>query len=122
MKKLFDTAYVHRGFQDVIEQMFGALDEAIGGVFPSTPYEFKDKGDVYQLNLGVPGFKKNEVTVEEKEKHLYVTAKNAERSKAAVIPLLSYDYQDITAKVEDGLLTITLSKKTAEKLRKIDVK
>lgn len=114
-RSLFDSAYVYSGFEEILKAFDKVLET-------SSPYEFKDMGDKFELKLAVPGFNKNDVTVEEKEKHLLVVAKkSSNQTRSAVIPLLAYDYQDIVAKVEDGLLTIHLTKKMAEKSRKIDV-
>jgi HSP20 family molecular chaperone IbpA len=114
-RSIFDSAYAYKGFDEVMK-IFDDIFET------SSIYQFKDVGEKFELKLAVPGFNKNDVTVEEKEKHLYVVAKKSNnQTKSAVIPLLPYGYQDIVAKVEDGLLTIHLTKKTAEKTKKIEV-
>lgn len=114
-RSLFDNAYVYSGFEDVLK-VFDKIFEN------NSIYDFKDVGDKFELKLSVAGFNKSNVTVEEKEKHLYVVAKKeGNQTRSAVIPLSGYDYQDIIAKVEDGLLTIYLTKKIAEKSKKIEV-
>jgi HSP20 family molecular chaperone IbpA len=116
MKSYLDLAYVYNGFEDVLKLFDKVLENT------TSIYDFKDVGDKYELKLAVPGFNKNDVTVEVKENHLYVVAKkSSNQTKSAVIPLLAYDYQDISAKVEDGLLTIHLTKKAQEKAKKIQV-
>ena len=121
MTKLFDSAYIYRGFDKVLKDLFGDIEDVLGNFTKDSPYEFKDKGDVFELKLAVPGYKKEHVKIEEKDKMLMVSAKNGDRSRSAVIPILEYEFKEIKAKVEDGLLTISLVKKEPEKSRVIKI-
>jgi HSP20 family protein len=94
---------------------------------PRVPYYSKKEGDSYELVLHIPGFKKDEISIEVKNNRLTVEGKNDEDSyykksfvKSFMIPD-EIDTDSIKAKQEDGVLKIVLPEsKKSKKVIVID--
>ncbi len=77
--------------------------------------EIKANDSAYEIQFIVPGFKKNEITLSATPSYLYVAARNKTNLYSDKIKLnSSVDIENITSKLEDGILYITVPKKTQE--------
>ena len=94
--------------------------------FSKNVREFEDENN-YTLEFNVPGFAKEEVTVEIENSHLTVTSKsetNKNRKNlfySVYIDSFFYDLDKIVTKLENGVLTVTFPKSTDTKRRKIEI-
>ena len=87
--------------------------------------EWKQNGQYYSSEFQVPGFKKEHVTIELKERVLSLKAsredgKYTDRVKTLTLPS-DADETNIAAKVEDGILAITVAKIAPPVAKKIVV-
>lgn len=96
--------------------------------YDSLPYYSKKEKESYNLVIPVPGFKKDEITIEVKNNRLVIEGKAEDGtfykrsfSKSFLIPE-SVSIDDIEAKLEDGILKLSLpeSKKSSKKLVSIN--
>ncbi len=92
------------------------------------PYHYRFEADesdtAYSFTLTLPGFKKNDVEIEvSEEAYLTVCATRGESHKVSrTITLPSdADTTKVEAKLEDGLLTLTIAKVIAAQPRKVTV-
>jgi HSP20 family protein len=111
-----------RRFDSVIDRL---IDDAFGNAFYSTSRHFDlDENDSqYSLTLELPGFKQSDVEVNLDKEVLSVTAKRGERTYHQSVTLpRGVDADKIEARLEHGLLQITLPKSEIAKPRKISIK
>lgn len=84
------------------------------------------EGEQLKISLDVPGVKKEDVDITfESGNVVKITAKRADLNTTSTWRYLisdAYDRESAEAKLEDGVLTILLSKKEREKSRKLLVK
>jgi len=87
------------------------------------PYNtIKDKGDYYELRVELPGVSKEEVSVEVTDDLLNIETKSKELKKKFSVKLMKKVYtENITCRMENGLLQLELPKKGALKPSKIMV-
>lgn len=91
----------------------------------SPNFTVEDNDTSYTLSLSLPGFKREEVSVEiERDNHLAVKAEKGGKAKhLGVSRSMSLgdevDPDKVTAKLEDGILTIVCAKRDLPKPRKI---
>ena len=92
--------------------------------------DVSDRGDAFVLECELPGFKKEDISIDVKEELLTVSAERKldnEEKKAGFVrrerfygsfsrsfDVTGLDTEGIEARYEDGVLTITLPKKTEE--------
>ena len=80
--------------------------------------EYDEKEGLYKTELNLAGYKKEEINIEAADNQVTVTAENKRRGKATRSFYVSdIDTERITAKLEEGCLTLILPK-LAEKLPK----
>ena len=125
---------------------FRDLDEIEKSFFGSTSAGFKtdikDEGDKYVLEADLPGFKKEDVSIDIDDGYLTITASRkseyedkdkkgnyirCERSYGSYTRSFSLDginSEDITATLNDGVLTVDLPKQVKEtpKTRRLEIK
>jgi HSP20 family molecular chaperone IbpA len=78
-------------------------------------FETWDKDTHYEAEIAIPGFKKSDIKISATQYFLKIDAKNEKRSFTEKINLANkVDIQNISSKLEDGILTITLPKKSSE--------
>lgn len=101
-----------------------SLIEETWGTNATRRVEIDEQDSVYVATLELPGFKKEEVDVTLDNQFLVIKAKNAksEVSKTLDLALWEIDFSKIDARLEHGLLTITLSKTERAKPSKIEIK
>ena len=111
--------YSARPIPSLLESLFG---ESVSDYGPR--YELNDtEGGDFQLTLPLPGFKRDEVSIEIENRTLSISAKNAKHSISRSLDLLeAIDTEAIGAVLEDGLLTVTLGRHAVSKPRKIAIK
>ena len=72
----------------------------------------KSSDDVYTIEAALAGFSKDDIEITADQEVLIVKAKKEERNKSFSIKLNSLvNPSDITSKMDNGLLTITMPKK-----------
>lgn len=127
LSPLLKKTYI--GF-DNLQNFFDSVSESN---FSYPPYNIEDCGDFYKLTMAVAGFKISNLDIEVKENFLIVSGKK-EKSKDSLLWkgisdrefsrkfILTDDLEVNEASLEDGLLTVTLTKKTQEPVsRKIKI-
>lgn len=84
----------------------------------------KDSEAESVLAIDLPDFDQEEVSVTVKNEVLYIKAKNERRSKSAstYLPKEKYESENINAKLKNGVLRITVPKKTKETLKQLEIK
>jgi len=86
-------------------------------------FEVGEENDNLTLTLELPGFKQSEIDVKLEKGILTVAAKNARNEVSQSITVGSdIDGEKVEAKLEDGILTLTLPKLESAKPRKIAIK
>lgn len=114
----------HAGFNayPTIRSLASVFDDLYGSY--TRQLSLAEEDDYYTLTLELPGFKKEEVDVTLDNQFLVIKAKNAksEVSKTLDLALWEIDFSKIDARLENGLLTITLSKTERAKPSKIEIK
>ena len=68
--------------------------------------DVREVGDNYEVDIDLPGFKKDEIQVELKDGNLTISAAKG----------LDKDEQDISARFEDGILKLTMPKTERKEL------
>ena len=103
----------------MIDTLFDNLFED----YSSKPYStIKDKGDFYELKVELPGFYKEDVEVEVSDDLLQIETKPKESKKRCSVKLMKRVYtENITCKMDKGLLHLELPKKGVVKPCKIKV-
>jgi HSP20 family protein len=129
---------VHREFDGVLSRLFGG--ESNGGRSWS-PYavDVREDGDHIYVDADLPGFKKEEIDITLENQTLTISAeqkveKNEEKKGEYLLNERRYnrfhrsftlpptvDEKHVDAKLNDGLLSITLNKREETKPRKIAV-
>jgi HSP20 family protein len=93
---------------------------------PFPNYQVDDCGDSFQINMELPGVKKEDLKMEVNGQRLTITAqrkghRQGEIKKAFDLPV-TVDQEGITASLQDGILSVKLAKvqKAQPRLIKID--
>src|SRR5690606_1402342 len=91
--------------------------------FPRRTWEAKtlENGDT-QVTLELPGYKSNEISVEYQNDLISVKAEGGRGKFAQSFRVAHIDPNKIEAKLEDGVLTLTLPPREEARPRKITVK
>lgn len=107
---------------------FDVFDSLLRDLSTFSPsFEVQDGENAFFLTLSLPGFKRNEVNVEvQRGNTLSVTARKGDKtSSSSISRSLSLgddvDPEKVSAKLEDGILTITCPKRDLPKPRKIEL-
>lgn len=82
------------------------------------------ESNYYDVSIELPGYLKSEIEVKAENGVLDIAAKNAKRGAKACRHLLGEDIDtaNISASLENGILTVILPKKKEKVARKIEVK
>lgn len=83
----------------------------------------KSSDDVYTVEFELPGFSKQDVKITVADETLTVKAEKGEKKKPSYRVSLNnlVSLEDISSKMSDGLLTITMPKKEIKKTISIEV-
>ena len=136
----FESA--QREFDTALNRFFGGRDLGDGGQ-GWAPYavDVREDADHIYVEADLPGFKKNEIDVTLENQTLTISAEHREESKQGDEKKGDYllrerrynrfmrsftlpptvDDQQVQAKLDDGILTITLNKREETKPRKVQV-
>jgi len=76
----------------------------------------------YVVEVELPRFKREEIKVEAVKGTVQVTAKNARSSYVRSFSLQYADYDKAEVKLENGLLTVTVPKKTEAQAKVLEIK
>ena len=99
------------------------LDDFFDSFSTSKHIEVKDCGDVYLSEIELAGFAKEDIKISATNEHLTIKAKNSKRQKDLKLNLYgAVSLESITCVNENGLLIITMPKKSVSEERKIEVK
>jgi HSP20 family molecular chaperone IbpA len=99
------------------------LDDFFDSFSTSKHIEVKDCGDVYLSEIELAGFSKEDIEISATNEHLIIRAKNSKRQKDLKLNLYgAVSLESITCVNENGLLIITMPKKSVSEERKIEVK
>ena len=89
----------------------------------STDVGITDTGDVYTAEVELAGFAKKDVSIQVSDGVLELQAKNKARSQKFKLHLNDLVAEDhISADLKNGLLKLTLPKKTVAEAREIQIK
>lgn len=103
----------------LVDEFFSYATDSINQKF----YNIEETELGYSIELELPGFKKNEVSVEIKESILTVLAKSNKREISKSFSVGNeIDSENIGAALEDGILRISLNKKELPAPKKILIK
>ena len=110
-----------------MSRIFGVTDDYFSFLFDELFFNkpkkklsiFDKKENGYELNLGVPGCKQEDVSVEiEGEKILIQVKKGEDKSSFSItLPIDHGEIEKIKATVVDGLLTISIPFKTISRIK-----
>tara|TARA_B100000519_G_scaffold169539_1_gene154781 strand:+ start:2339 stop:2674 length:336 start_codon:yes stop_codon:yes gene_type:complete len=82
-----------------------------------------DTGDVYVAEIELAGFSKKDITIDIIDGMVELEAKNKDRSQKFKLHLNDLVAEDhVSAEMKNGLLKLTLPKKTVSEARKIEIK
>lgn len=89
-------------------------------------YYFSEDEDTFKLDMVVPGFNKDEIEIETKNDILTVKGEFNEKNQSKVryskfeksFKFKDLDNDNLKAKLENGILSLTLKQKDQEKLKK----
>lgn len=82
-----------------------------------------DTGDVYVAEIELAGFSKKDITINIIDGMVELEAKNKDRSQKFKLHLNDLVAEDhVSAEMKNGLLKLTLPKKTVSEARKIEIK
>ena len=105
----------HAFVEDVLDNFLGSYNSTI---------EATENDNSYSFELELPGFSKSEIEISALGEELSIKAKSKknkkERSKTITLPP-DLDCNKITAKLENGILAITIEKKEEKLFKKIKV-
>lgn len=137
LPSLFGESLFDRFFDDSLEKEFFGTHNPLYGKHAKNlmKTDVKDVNDHYEVAVDLPGFQKDEVNVELENGYLTISAakgldKDTEDKKGKYIRQERYAGtcsrsffvgeavapEEVSAKFEDGILRITLPKKTEKKL------
>ena len=87
--------------------------------YDATNTQIKEKEDYYAVYMDLPGFSKSNIEIEIVEDQLTVVAKKDEKQveKSFQLPKNEIDKEQITAKLENGVLELSLKKNPKFKKR-----
>jgi HSP20 family protein len=130
---------MQRDFDSLMGRFFSGREDGGGGLAPYCVDVREDADHIY-VEAELPGFKKNDVDITLENQTLTITAQRSseERKQGDKGELLLHerrynrfqrsftlpptvDEQSVNAKLNDGILTITLNKREESKPRKIQV-
>lgn len=86
------------------------------------PTDTWEDNDNIHVEIELPRFKKEEVSVEVKNRAVVVNAKNERSSFQRMFTFSGVDYDKISGELKDGVLSITLPKTPESKARKLEIK
>ena len=113
------SLFAPRQVPTFLESLFDENLSDYGARYELTETENND----FQLTLPLPGFKRDEVSIEIENRTLSIVAKNSKHSISRSLDLLeTIDTEAIGATLEDGILTIMLGRSELAKPRKIAIK
>lgn len=118
-----------RHFEEAFNQMQEAIDDGVERLTPPSTRQtyfigkVKDTGEKYVVSTEVPGYEREEITLSVVSEYLHLDAKNTERSvkKAYLLPS-DADGSGVEAALKNGILTISIPKKTTSKRVRIEIK
>ncbi len=135
--------YPFREFEDIYDRMgqlinvaFGDLAGSGGRGLPWSPLaDISETEDAYLVEVEVPGLNKDDINIEIQDRELIITGEISEsehgrpRRKARPTGRFEYraqlpgdiDQEKVSARLADGVLTVTLPKSEAAKPRHIEV-
>jgi HSP20 family protein len=103
--------------------LIDTLFNDIHRITPNKNSRIKESGDVYTSEFELAGFSKKDITIRIADDIATVTAKNKEREKQFKLFLNNLVSEDhISAELKNGLLKITLPKKTVSEGREVEIK
>src|SRR5687768_13786558 len=135
------TELAQREFDSMLNRFFGGRESNGGGNAYLAPYavDVREDGDHIYVEAELPGFKKDEVDITLENQQLTIAAERHEQKeeqnkgehllrerrysrflRSFTLPP-TVDEQTVNAKLNDGVLTITLNKREETKPRKISV-
>lgn len=84
--------------------------------------KYDEKSKSYTTELNVAGYKKDEIKVEVEEDTVIITAENEKRGRASRSFYVSEaDPDNVRAKLEDGVLTVSIARRPEKTPRKIPI-
>tara|TARA_R100000700_G_C3138351_1_gene120985 strand:- start:482 stop:817 length:336 start_codon:yes stop_codon:yes gene_type:complete len=82
-----------------------------------------DTGDVYMAEVELAGFAKKDISIQVTDGVVELSAKNKDRSQKFKLHLNDLVAEDhISAEIKNGLLKLTLPKKSVSEARQIEIK
>ncbi|MAH51390.1 hypothetical protein CMI37_36575 [Candidatus Pacearchaeota archaeon] len=116
------TRHLNPFFTDFSDALC-CLDDVFQAQRDPRSTNIEDKGDVYSVSAELPGYKKDDINIEVNDGKLTLSAsKEGKNEYKSVFSVKSdIDSKSISAKLEYGILTVTLPKKEVTKPRKIKI-
>jgi HSP20 family protein len=114
---LFSRPQTTRGYDSFFSDLFGELAGSQTGL------TYNEKEGVYQIDINVAGYRKEDISVEAADSQITVTAENQKRGKASkTFYVPEIDTGRIEAKLEDGILTVTAFQPETALPKRIEIK
>lgn len=133
--QLLPTRKENRSWNREIEKFFDGATEAD---YLAPPCEIVDQEKAYAISLDIPGFRKDQIEIEVKDRRLHVSGQRDEVKRAETETVLRQERrfgkfnriftlpdniqeEGILAKFENGVLNITLPKTEKSQSRKVTI-
>ncbi|WP_055489240.1 Hsp20/alpha crystallin family protein [Streptomyces sp. TP-A0356] len=127
-------------FDDLLNQMSGLLESTVGTVAPAVAWtplaDVMEEDDAYRIEIEIPGAKSSDINVETDGQEVVVSGEIKEKERKGILRRGSrrtgafeyrvrlpekVDADNVTADMEDGVLTITVPKAEVARHRRIEV-
>lgn len=86
------------------------------------PTEIEEEKDHYTINVELPGFRKNEISVSTQNNSIKITAKNNKSSFVRSFAIGDWQVDKADVKLENGILSVQIPKSDKQKEKVIDIK
>lgn len=84
-------------------------------------YDIVNNENDYTISVEIPGYKRSEIKLEVVNNSIQLTAENSKGKYIKAWKLSNVDFDKITSKLEDGVLSITAPKTPESKPKVIDI-
>lgn len=109
---------IFNSFDNLIDQAFDKLSNSY-----SSRLKLNEADSCYELSIDLPGYSSKDIDTSIEDYTLTIAAKNEKRGETIRTVALwdGIDFEKVSGKIEDGILTISLPKLEKAKPKKIKV-
>lgn len=115
--------YLTYNYSMINSKDFNQLCSFLDDTLNCLTFDKVDKNNVYSKEFALPGFKRNEISVDVEGEYIFIKAKNEKRGEIKKTILLEdIDHDSIQSTLEDGILSVFAKKIPTKQSRKIEIK